>query len=309
MSEFVPLVVQVADRRVNAWRGGADTGLVMVFHTGTPSPPVYRAALDRTASALGLRLVTYARPGYSGSTRQPGRSVADAAGDTAAVLDALGQARFVTVGHSGGGPHALACAALLPTRCLAAVSLAGVTPFDAEGVEWLAGMADENGEEFTTALAGEAVLRPYLARYVQRFADVTSDDVAASLAGLVSDVDRTALTGEFADMAARSFRRSAVDGVDGWIDDDLAFVKPWGFDVEEIDVPVAVWQGRHDRMVPFAHGQWLRAHIPTSAPRLLDDEGHISLVTGRLETSLVTLWNCRNKAAWTRVRLPRLPGG
>ncbi|CAN5901864.1 alpha/beta hydrolase [soil metagenome] len=230
-----------------------------------------------SSESLGLRLLSYARPGYSGSSRQPGRSIADAAADTAAVVDAIGASDFVTVGHSGGGPHALACAALLPDRCRAAVTLGGVAPHDAAGIDWMAGMADENAEEFTTALDGEAVLRPYLTRYVQQFADVTAEDVAASLAGLVSDVDRAALTADLADMMARSLQRAAVDGVDGWIDDDLAFTKPWGFDVAAIAVPVAVWQGRHDRMVPFDHGQWLIDHIPTARSRLLDDEGHISL--------------------------------
>lgn len=282
MGEFVASLVRVGDRQLHAWRAGADEGPVAVFHTGTPSPPVYWPLLDDTARMLGVQLVTYARPGYSGSTRQPGRSIADAAADTGAVLDEVGAADFVAVGHSGGGPHALACAALLPDRCVAAVTIGGVTPFEADGIDWLAGMADENVEEFTTALDGEAVLRPYLTRYVQQFVDVTADDVAASLAGLVSDVDRAALTGELADMTARSFRRAAMDGVDGWIDDDLAFVTPWGFDVTEIAVPVAVWQGRHDNMVPFDHGRWLVARIPTALSRLLDGEGHISLLTHRL---------------------------
>jgi pimeloyl-ACP methyl ester carboxylesterase len=255
---------------------------VVVFHTGTPAPPVYWRSLDETAQTLGLQLVTYARPGYSGSTRQPDRSIADAAADTAAVLDDVGAAEFVAVGHSGGGPHALACAALLSDRCLAAVTVASVVPFPVDDIDWLAGTADENVEEFTTALAGETVLRPYLTRYLEQYAEVTAEDVAASLAGLLSDVDRAALTGEFADMTARSFRRAAADGVDGWIDDDLAFTKPWGFDVEAIAVPVAVWQGRHDRMVPFDHGRWLVSHLPTARSRLLDDDGHISLLTHRL---------------------------
>lgn len=196
-------------------------------------------------------------------------------------MDELGVGEFAALGHSGGGPHALACAALLPSRCLAAVSLAGVAPFDADDLDWMAGMADENVEEFTAVLKGESVLRPYLTAYAQHFSTLTADDVAASLAGLVSELDRAALTGELADMMARSFRLGAAEGVEGWIDDDLAFAKPWGFDLAIIEVPVAVWQGRHDRMVPFAHGQWLHSHIASSRSQLLDDEGHISLLTNR----------------------------
>lgn len=276
----------VGERRLNWWLGGAVEGLALLFHTGTPAPPVRWDSLEAAAQSHGLRLITYARPGYSGSTRQPGRSIADAAIDSAAVLDQLGVEEFVVVGHSGGGPHALACAALLSDRCRAAVSLAGVVPFDAEDIDWMAGMADENVEEFTTVLEGEAVLRPYLEAYAQHFSQVTTDDVAASLAGLVSDIDRAALTGELADVMARSLRLAAAQGVEGWIDDDLAFAKPWGFDPSAIEIPVAVWHGRHDRMVPFAHGEWLQGHIATVHSRLLEDEGHISLLTNRLEDIL-----------------------
>lgn len=282
MGQSLSFSVRVGDRRLNAWVGGAEVGLALVFHTGTPAPPVDWGTLDTAAKERGLRLISYARPGYSGSTRHSGRSIADAAADTLAVVDELGVQEFVALGHSGGGPHALACAALLSSRCLAAVSLAGVAPFDADGLDWMAGMADENVEEFTTVLKGEAVLRPYLTAYAEQFSAVTADDVAASLAGLVSELDRAALTGELADMMARSLRLAAAEGVEGWIDDDLAFAKPWGFDLGMIEVPVAVWQGRHDRMVPFAHGQWLHSHIASSESRLLDDEGHISLLTNRL---------------------------
>ncbi len=274
---------RVGDRHLNAWVGGVENGLALVFHTGTPAPPVRWDSLDVAASDVGLRLISYARPGYSGSTRHPGRSIADAAVDTAAVLDELGVREFVVVGWSGGGPHALACAALLPNRCLAAASLAGVVPFEAEDIDW---MADENVEEFTTVLEGEDVLRPYLTAYAEHFTAVTADEVAASLAGLVSDVDRDALTGEIADMMARSLRLVAAEGVEGWIDDDLAFAKPWGFDLGDIEVPVAVWQGRHDRMVPFAHGEWLHTHIATSRSRLMEEEGHISLLANRLSDIL-----------------------
>jgi pimeloyl-ACP methyl ester carboxylesterase len=177
---------------------------------------------------------------------------------------------------------------------MAAGSLAGVAPFDTDDLDWLAGMADENVEEFTTVLQGESALSAFLTTYARHFSAVTAGDVAASLAGLVSDVDRAALTEEFADVMARALRLAAADGVEGWIDDDLAFAEPWGFDPGGIDVPIAVWQGRHDRMVPFAHGEWLQSHIGTSRPRFLVEEGHISLLTGRLGDilgDLVTLAN------------------
>jgi pimeloyl-ACP methyl ester carboxylesterase len=223
------------DRVLNGWVGGADHGAALVFHTGTPSPPVRWASLDDAARDHNLRLITYARPGYSGSSRHPGRSVADAATDTVAVLDELGVGPFMVLGHSGGGPHALACAALISDRCQAAVSLAGVAPFEAEDLDWMAGMAEENVEEFTTVLKGEETLRPYLLAYAEHFSQVSSEDVEASLAGLLSDVDRAALTEELSEMMARSLRQAAEDGVEGWIEDDLAFAKSWGFDLSSIE--------------------------------------------------------------------------
>jgi pimeloyl-ACP methyl ester carboxylesterase len=282
MSDPHELSARSGDRRLTFMTGGADEGTVLVFHSGTPFPPVSWGTFDEAVAAAGLRLVSYARPGYSGSTRHHGRSVADAAADTATLLDELGVGEFVTLGWSGGGPHALACAALLPERCRAAVTLGGVAPFEAEGLDWMDGMADENVEEFSAVLEGEATLGPYLEKEMEEFSAVTADEVVASLAGLVPDVDREAITGDLAEMMAGSMRRAAAEGLAGWIDDDVAFVRPWGFDLGDVDTPVAIWQGRQDRMVPYAHGEWLSSRIPTAVPRLFEDEGHISLMTARM---------------------------
>jgi pimeloyl-ACP methyl ester carboxylesterase len=147
-------------------------------------------------------------------------------------------------------------------------------------------MSEENLDEFAAAFRGEESLRPFLVNELAGYSAVTSDDIAAALRGLVSEVDREALTGELSEMFARSLRRAALDGLDGWIDDDLAFVKPWGFDLASIEVPVTIWQGHHDRMVPLAHGEWLQSRVPSVQPRLLEDEGHISLLTTRLSDVL-----------------------
>ncbi len=254
----------------------------MLYQPGTPAPPVRWDALGRICEQRGLRLVTYARPGYSGSTPNPGRVVADAASDVAAVMDALDIEEFITIGHSGGGPHALAAAALLPDRCRAAISLAGVAPFDAPGLDWLDGMAEENVSEFTKTLEGEDELRPYLADQLTQFSGVTAEMVADAFGGLVSEVDRAWLTGEIADVVARQLAQAAQDGLEGWVDDDLAFAKDWGFDLGSIEAPTAIWQGVHDRMVPYAHGEWLAIHVRNTRSRLLVDEGHLSLLTRRL---------------------------
>src|SRR5690242_10769262 len=152
-------IVQAADgRQLEALASGPPSGLTFVLHNGTPAGLVTSPAFAAATAERDLRLVLYARPGYRSSTPDPGRRVSSAAADLAAVLDALGAGEFVTVGWSGGGPHALACAALLPGRCLAAASMAGVAPYDAEGLDWVAGMAAENVEEFGAALAGADAL-------------------------------------------------------------------------------------------------------------------------------------------------------
>jgi len=275
--------------------------LPLVFHWGTPCAAVWFEPLVEAASRAGLRLITYSRPGYAGSTARPGRSVADAAADVATILDALDAENFVTMGWSGGGPHALACAALLPDRCTAATSLAGVAPYPAEGLDWLAGMGNENIEEFSAAIDGEPALSAALQTMAQDLKAIRGADVAAALGGLVSDVDKRALTGEFADTLAASFRGAVSKGIDGWRDDDLAFTRDWGFDLASIRCPVAVWQGRQDRMVPFAHGQWLAAHIPTARVHLYPDEGHLSLAVASLDRIVADLAGLRTQPS----RAPR----
>jgi pimeloyl-ACP methyl ester carboxylesterase len=264
---------------------GPDSGPVLIFHDGTPTAAVPFPPLSAPATARGLRTVTFSRPGYAASTPQPGRSVASVVADTAAILDALDEERFVTIGWSGGGPHALACAALLPNRCSAAATLASVAPYGVAGLDWLAGMGPENIEEFGAAIDGEDRLNPYLEREAAALREVTGSDVAAALGGLVSEVDKRALTGDYAEIMAHTFRRAVSTGIAGWRDDDLAFTRPWGFDLNTIQVPVAIWQGDEDRMVPFAHGKWLAANIPGARARFLPGDGHLSLV-GHLERVL-----------------------
>jgi len=276
--ETQQLTVELADgRRLEVVAAGPVDGLALVFHTGTPAGLVPFAPMVDAAAARGLRTVLYARPGYGGSTPRPGRVVADAAGDVAAILDELGHEAFVTAGWSGGGPHALACAALLPGRCRSAASIAGVAPYHPDGLNWLAGMGPENVEEFGAAAAGEGPLTAFLEGTAAELREVTAEQVAAALGGLASEVDTAVLSGEFAEYLASSFRTAVAGGIAGWRDDDLAFVRPWGFELD-LAVPVAIWQGGQDRMVPYDHGHWLADHVGGARPRLLPGEGHLSLV-------------------------------
>jgi pimeloyl-ACP methyl ester carboxylesterase len=261
---------------------GPDDGYPFLFHSGTPSAAVEYAGFEPLLEQFSLRLVTYSRPGYGTSTPRPDRAepwtVADDVRDSVAVLDEVGAGEFVTLGWSGGGPRALACAALLPERCRAAVSFAGLAPHGAPGLDWAAGMGPENVRDFEAARNGRDAVEPILAAQIAQMHDVTAADVVASFGGLVNRVDADALTGEIAEYVAASFRHASAQGVVGLLDDTMVLSRGWGFDLTTIDVPVSIWQGAHDLMVPFGHGTWLAAQVPGARAHLLDDEGHISLI-------------------------------
>jgi pimeloyl-ACP methyl ester carboxylesterase len=279
-------VVTADGRSVPVITAGPPEGLALVFHTGTPAGLVEFAPLNEAAAAIGLRTIMYSRPGYGASDALPGRTVADAAEDVAAVLDHVGAGRFVTAGLSGGGPHALATAAVLGDRCAAAATIAGVAPYPADGLDWLAGMAEENVAEFGAALYGEEQLTAFLATEATGLANVTATQVAEAFGSLVTPADKAALTGEFATYIADSTRAAISAGIAGWRDDDLAFVRDWGFDLGQVTIPVSVWQGDQDAMVPLAHGEWLAQRITNVDAHLLPGEGHLTLVSARISDIL-----------------------
>ena len=261
--------------------GPAD-GLPLVFHHGTPQAAVPFGILERPAAERGLRTISYSRPGYGRSTRRSDgattATVADDAADTVAVLDALGHDTFVTLGWSGGGPRALACAALLSGRCLAATSGVGIAPADAEGFDHTAGMGPENVAEFAAMAEGSEALTAFLEEHGTPLFSATADDIAREMGGLLPPVDQAAMTGELAEYLSASSRHAGAQGIIGWHDDDLTLIRPWGFDVRAVQVPVAVWQGSEDLMVPFAHGQWLAANVAGAQAHLTEGQGHVSLL-------------------------------
>jgi pimeloyl-ACP methyl ester carboxylesterase len=261
-------------RTLHVYDTGADEGdgrLPVFWHHGTPnigSPP---APLFPAAERLGLRWVSYDRPGYGGSTPDPGRDLGSAADLVSSVADALGIDRFAVMGHSGGGSHALACGALLPDRVRGVVSVAGLAPFDAGGLDWFAGMAASGVDSLHAAAMGRAEKQRYEASGVEYDPEFTPADEAA-LAGRWSwllEVVRPAL----------------AHGPGGLIDDDLAYVAPWGAEVEHITAPTLVLHGGRDRVVPSAHAEWLADRCPAAELRLSPDEGHISIL-GSSESAL-----------------------
>jgi pimeloyl-ACP methyl ester carboxylesterase len=255
---------------------GPSAGEVLVFHHGTPGAALLPPGLAHAAAERGLRTVVCSRPGYGGSSSQPGRRVADVAADTALVLDSLDADHFLTLGWSGGGPHALACAALLPDRCRAAGSVAGVAPYEAFGQAWTDGMGASNVVEFSAAAAGREELEALLGGSDR--SETTADQLLEEIRSLFPPVDVDAWRAGVGEYHLAGSRHGTRHGCEGWRDDDLAFVAHWGFDPADIRVPVAVWHGEQDLAVPVAHGRWLADHLPGAHGFLTAEQGHLSLV-------------------------------
>jgi len=253
--------------------GPAD-GIPLLYHHGTPGCLLQPTASREECARRGLRYLTYSRAGVEGSTRNPGRSVADVAADMEDVLDALGVERCLVAGKSGGGPHALATGALLPDRVAAVISIAGCRP---NGEGFLDGMGEDNIVEFLLAEQGEDALRPFVLKHREALKDADGDALVRDLATLLPEVDRRVLTSEVGAETV-AVLVGGVQVPDGWIDDDLAFVRDWGFDLAEMAVPTYVWQGSEDKMVPFHHGEWLAAHVPGAGLWLPGGAGHVSIM-------------------------------
>jgi pimeloyl-ACP methyl ester carboxylesterase len=260
--------------------GSPDGRAVFTLH-GTPGSRLFWHEVVEDAEKRGIRLIAYDRPGYGGSDPAPGRAVIDAADDIAAIADALGVDRYAVYGGSGGGPHALANA-VRPERVVAVAALASVAPWDAAGLDWLDGMGQDNLDEFAAALEGEEPLRRYLEEQREAMVAGSPEAIAQTLDSLLCPPDRACLTGELAVYLHEQVKEALRDGVDGWVDDDFVVTKPWGFDLDEISVPVQVWHGGQDQFVPVAHGRWLGERIPGAEEHIHGEDGHLTLQISRI---------------------------
>ena len=261
---------------------GDPAGFPVVMQHGTPMSGLSYPVHDALAKEQGIRLIGYDRPGYGGSARRPGRVVADCAADLDAIADALGLERYGSWGVSGGGPHVLASGALCDERLVAVASLASVAPWEADGLDWLEGMGEENHVEFGKALEGEDALRPYLEEQAEGVRSASPDDLLRLMETLLGAEDRAVLTGGFARFMLETDLHALAPGVDGWLDDDLAFARPWGFDLAAIDRPVLLVHGDDDRFVPVSHGRWLAERIPNVEARIDAGDGHLTLFERRM---------------------------
>lgn len=244
---------------------GLSDPLTVFWHHGTPNIGAPPEPLFEASRRLNIRWVAHDRPGYGGSSPLPGRDVASAAGDVEQVADALGLAEFAVMGHSGGGPHALACAALLLGRVLAAVSAAGLAPYGAEGLDYFGGMNGAGAASLRAALDGRAAKEAYEA------AEPEFDPETFTPA------DHAALSGPW------TWLNSVVgpamrNGPGGLIADDLAYVAPWGFALPQIDVPLLLLHGGEDRVVPSTHSEWLLGSCPTAELWRCPQDGHLSVL-------------------------------
>lgn len=275
------LITVAAGRTLDIFVSGEDGAPLVIDLPGTPGGNRPSVALQEAAAAAGVRIASLARPGYADSTRLPGRTVADVVPDVLAVADFLGDDTFAVIGSSGGGPHALACGALAADRCVAVAVVASVGPWGAAGLDFLEGMGEGNEIEFGAALEGEEPLRALLVRWREEILAAGEEGTFASLQSVLSPPDLKVMTGDFAKQTHESFTLALQNGVDGWGDDDLAFTRPWGFELAHIAVPVFLWQGEQDLMVPPAHGRWLAEAIPGCRARMLPDDGHLTMLLNR----------------------------
>lgn len=269
-------VTSVEGRAVGFRLYGPATGSPVVMHNGTPGTSMLGPRHVSVAEQVGVRLLVIDRPGYGASARQPGRRVVDVVTDVSRIVDDLGWDRFAVWGGSGGGPHALACAATLPQRVTRCACVVGPAPFDAAGLDWFAGMSPANVEEFRLAQQGDQSYRPLVER-------LGTEAVAAAAAGDIQITEEYQLAeSDIAALQARTTEDGYLarvqaafrDGADGWIDDSIAMVRPWGFDLGTIAVPVSVRYGLDDVLVPSGHGDYLARTIPDAQQALLSG-GHV----------------------------------
>jgi pimeloyl-ACP methyl ester carboxylesterase len=269
-------------RKLRIIEAGQPDGVPVVVHSGTPDSRLLHDRWIEDARSRGIRLIGYDRPGYGGSTPRTGRSVASAADDVAAIAKTLNLKRLFVWGTSGGGPHALACAALLPDLVVAAAALASPAPYPATGLDWFVGMGEDNVAEFGAALKGREALQKYVDAAASSLLGSDPAELVQAFRSLLCPMDVAVFTEDFADFVLNRVREGIKERRDGWVDDDIAFVTPWGFELDQIRVPVMLMHGEQDQMVPFSHGKWLVSNIPNVVARFLADDGHLTLSARRI---------------------------
>lgn len=290
--ELVPVS---ADRVMEVLVYGTRGARAFLSFTGTPGGAVPDQQLAAAADAHRLLLVQPLRPGYGQSTPRPGRRVVDFAADVDVVLQHLGVTDAIVMGGSGGGPHSLAMAARLP-QCRAAAVVVSPAPRDAENLDFYDGMATSNQDLWRVADEGEAALRPRLEQIAAEMRPGEGLDGFKKLFGdTVSVEDGTAMAGSSGQNVAERFAKAIENGIEGWLEDDLALTTPWGYDLEAVTTPVTFWSGKQDQFVSYRHSVWMSRRVPSSDLHIYADKGHISLRQDHLPEIMADLLQ---KAGW-----------
>ncbi|MER7244232.1 alpha/beta hydrolase [Kribbella sp. NPDC000426] len=245
---------------------GDDARLAVVWHHGTPNLGVPPAPLFEAGEWLGIRWISFDRPGYGGSTAAPGRTMASVAADLTTVLDTLGIGTFALMGYSGGGSFALASAAILRERVEAVATFAAIAPYDAEGLDWYDGMVASGLASLHAAAAGRDAKVRHETSGVEYDPEFTASDIAM-------------FDGPWGWLGSIAGANAMPDGPDGVIDDDCSYVLDWGCDPTTISAPTLLVHGTADGIIPCSHGKWLSANLPTAEFELHRDLGHVSVLT------------------------------
>ena len=283
MTDQIEHAVTTRDGRVlRVVEAGRRDGMPVIMQHGTPGTgDLYRPHVQDAVDSA-IRLIGYDRPGYGGSSRHAGFTPADSAEDVRAIARSLGLERIAVWGFSGGGPHVLACAALLPDLVAAACTLASPAPYGAPGLDYFSGMGQANVDDIRLTLSDEAAALAKLPADREDVLGMTAETMQKGMQSLISDADAKAHNAEFAEWLVSSMHAALAVSGDGWWDDSMSQLRPWGFDVGSIRIPFQLWHGRQDRFVPFQHGEWLAAHIPGVDAHMSDEDGHGTLVQYRV---------------------------
>ena len=277
------ILVDTPDGRVlRVEEAGDARGLPVLTLHGTPGSGLLYSRHAADAKDRGIRLIGYDRPGYGGSTPLPGRAVAHVAADVRAIAAALHIDRLGLWGVSGGGPHALACAALLPDLLVGVGSLASIAPYGDPTLDYFAGMGQENVDDIQLSLVDQPAARAKAERDREGMLSMSPEAMAGAFPTLLSAVDAAAFTPDLSEYLHRWTQEGLAPGIEGWWDDGESTLLHWGFDLASIRVPVQLWHGRHDHFVPFQHGEWLAQRIPGVEAHLTEVDGHVTLLQNRV---------------------------
>jgi pimeloyl-ACP methyl ester carboxylesterase len=270
-------IVSAADgRRLAVEEWGEPAGYPIFLLHGTPGSRLGPVPRSMVLYQLGIRLISFDRPGYGLSDPASGRVVGDIAADVRQIAGAMRLREFAVLGRSGGGPHALACAALLPDLAKRAAVLVGLAPAHAEGLDWFAGMAPSNTREYIAVRRQGSLVSARLRSVADRIRANPTGHVADFYAQLTPADQRVVADVGMRRLLAETYVEAFRNSADGWIDDLLAFCSPWGFELSDITVPTMLWHGADDTFSPAAHSEWLATRIPTASVIVQSDSAHFA---------------------------------